>query len=80
MAAPTTHVSKIHPSKDCGGADRISDILAFGRLWYSGPNAANNAIGYAKHSSRSHGALIRVCDAFGLMVETNEHARDFTEP
>jgi hypothetical protein len=32
----------------------ISDALPFGRLWYAGPNAASNAIGYAKHRSRSH--------------------------
>jgi hypothetical protein len=32
----------------------------FGRLWYAGPNAAANAVDYAKHYSRSHDAVIRV--------------------
>jgi hypothetical protein len=29
-------------------------------LWYAGPNAVTNAIGYALHRSRSHNAVIRV--------------------
>ena len=40
----------------------ISDALPFGRLWYGGPNAVNNAIGYALHRSRSHQAVNRVYD------------------
>jgi len=35
-----------------------SDALPFGRLWYGEPNAVSNAIGYAKHYSRSHHAVI----------------------
>jgi hypothetical protein len=50
--------------------DLISTVLPFGRLWYDGPNAASNAIGYAKFCSRSHDAIIRVYDA-GNMVETH---------
>jgi hypothetical protein len=42
------------PRKDHRGVDLISDQLPFGRLWYYGPNAVSNAIGYAKHFSRSH--------------------------
>ena len=37
-----------------------SEALPFGRLWYDGPNAAGNAIGYAKFYSRSHERVIRV--------------------
>ena len=36
------------------GFDLISDALPFGRLWYAGPNAVANAIGYAMHRSCSH--------------------------
>ena len=43
----------------------ISDALPFGRLRYDGPNAAENAIGYAMHYSRSHDAVIRVYDSAG---------------
>ena len=50
------------PRKDHRGVDLISDVLPFGRLWYDGSNAAANAIGYAMHYSRSHGAVIRVYD------------------
>ena len=61
------------------GIDLISDALPFGRLWYAGPNAVANAIGYAKHRSRSHRAVIRVYDAAGNVIETHEHAGDFKE-
>jgi hypothetical protein len=40
----------------------------------------NNAIGYAKHRSRSHDAVIRVCDEAGNMIETHKHKGDFKEP
>ena len=52
----------------------ISDALPFGRLWYDTPD---NAIGYAKHSSRSHRAVIRAYDAAGNVNETHQHAGDF---
>jgi len=46
----------------------------FGRLWYDGPNAASNAIGYAKFPSRSHDTLIRDYDEAGNVIKTHEHA------
>jgi hypothetical protein len=46
-------------------------------LWYAGPNAVTNAIGYALHRSRSHNAVIRVYDAAGNVIETHEHAGEF---
>jgi hypothetical protein len=36
----------------------ISDALPFGGLWYAGPNAIDNAIGYAKFRNRSHDAPV----------------------
>ena len=36
--------------------DSISDVLPYGGLWYGGPNAISNAIGYAKFYSRSQDA------------------------
>jgi hypothetical protein len=53
--------------------------LPFGRLWYGEPNAVSNAIGYAKFSSRSHDAVIRVYDDAGNVSETQEHKGDFKE-
>jgi hypothetical protein len=50
------------------GVDLISDALPFGRLWYGEPNAISNAIGYAKHRSRSHDAVIRVYDGAGNVI------------
>ncbi len=58
----------------------ISDILPFGRLWYSGPNAASNAIDHAKFFSRSHDAAIRVYDETGDVIDRHaQGAGDFKE-
>ncbi len=73
------HVYEIRPRKDKRGVDLISDALPFGRLWYGDANAVANAIGYATHYSRSHGAVIRVYDEAGSVIETYEHAGDFKE-
>ena len=73
------HVYEVRPRKDKRGVDLISDVLPFGRLWYAEPNAASNAIGYAKHRSRSHNAVIRVYDTAGNLIETHEHKGDFKE-
>jgi len=56
------HVYKVRPRKDRRGFDLISDALPFGRLWYGEENAISNAVDYAKFYSRSHDAVIRVCD------------------
>jgi hypothetical protein len=50
-----------------------------GRLWYGEPNKVANAIGFAKFSSRSHDAVIRVYDDAGNVIETHEHTGDFKE-
>ena len=46
---------------------------------YGEPDAVSNAIGYAKHRSQSHDAVIRVCDSAGNVIETHEHAGEFKE-
>ena len=74
------HVYEVRPRKDHRGADLISDVLPFGRLWYGEPNAVSNAIGYAQFYSRSHDAVIRVYNATGNVIETHEHMGDFKEP
>jgi hypothetical protein len=53
---------EVRPCKRKRGIDLISEALPFDKLWYGGPNAADNAIGYAKFYSRSKGAIIRVFD------------------
>jgi len=68
------HVYEVRPRRDHRGVDLISDVLPFGRLWYDTPD---NAIGCATHSSRSHDAVIRVCDAAGNVIETHQHKGDF---
>jgi hypothetical protein len=71
------HVYEVRLRKDHRGVDLISDALPFGRLWYGGPEAVSNAIGYASHYSRSHDAVIRVYDEAGNVIETHEHAGEF---
>jgi hypothetical protein len=58
--------------KDHRDVNLISDARPFGRLWYAEPNAISNAVGYAKFFSRSHRAVIRVCDDAGNVIETHE--------
>ena len=74
------HAYEVRPRKDKRGVDLISDALPFARLWYDGPNAASNAIGYASQYSRSHDAVIRVYDETGNVIETQEHKGEFKEP
>jgi hypothetical protein len=69
------HIYEVRPRKDRRGFDLISDALPFGRLWYAGEGAVSNAM----HYSRSHNAVIRVCDEAGNVIETHEHAGDFRE-
>ena len=71
------HAYEVRPRTDHRDVDLIWDVLPFGRLWYDGPNAVANAIGYAEHHSRSHHAVIRVYDAAGNVIETHEHKSDF---
>ena len=78
-ATQSVHAYEVRPRKDRRGVDLISDALPFSRLWYGEPNAITNAIGYAKFYSRSHDAVIRVCDAAGNVIETHEHTGDFRE-
>jgi len=73
------HVYEVRPRKDHRGVDLISDVLPFGALWYAEPNAVSNAISYAMFRSRSHNAVIRVCDEADNVIETREHAGDFRE-
>jgi len=68
-----SHSYEVRPRKDHRGFTLISDALPFGRLWYL---EVDDAIGYAKHRSRSHDAVIRVYDAAGNVIETHEHRRE----
>ena len=73
-------IYEVRPRADHRGVDLISDVLAFGPLWYVGPNAIGNAIKYAKFSSRSHDAEIRVYDEAGNVIETQAQAGDLFKP
>ena len=73
------HTYQVRPRKDHRGVDLVSAALPFGGLWYDGPNAVANAIGYAKFFGRSHHAVIRAYDAAGSVIETHEQAGDFKE-
>jgi len=69
------HVYEVRLRKDKRGADPISDVLPFGRLWCGDPNAVANAVGYAQFYSRSHDAVIRVYADAGDVIETTSTRR-----
>jgi hypothetical protein len=73
------HNYDVRPRKDKRGVDLISEALPFGALWYSGPNAAGNAVSYGKFYSRSKGAVIRVFDGTGSLIEEHEETGNFKE-
>jgi hypothetical protein len=77
LAQPSRHVYAIRPRADRRGFDLISEVLPFGRLWYCKPD---DAIGYAKFYSRSHGVVVRVFDRSGAVIETHESEGGFREP
>jgi len=68
------HVYEVRPRKDKRGVDLVSDALPFGRLWYGGPSAISNAVGYAEHYSRSHDAVIRVYDGAREVIGAHKEA------
>jgi hypothetical protein len=70
-------VYEVRPHKDKRGVDLISDAPPFGQLWYGGPDAMANAIGYALHRSRSHHAVICVYDEAVGRREKKMHKRGF---
>jgi len=74
------HTYEVRLRKDKRSVDLISDALPFGRLWYTGPNAVNNAIDYARFCSRSKECVIRIFDHAGNLVSEDRHKSDFTEP
>jgi hypothetical protein len=67
---------EVRPRKDHRGVNLISDALPFGRLWYT---KVSHGIEYAKRYSRSHDAVIRVCDDVGSLIEPHEHTGKFIE-
>jgi hypothetical protein len=68
------HTFEVRPRRDYYGVDLISDVLPFGRLLYQ---EIPEAVAYAKFYSRSHGALIRVYDDAGNLIEMHEHKGEF---
>jgi hypothetical protein len=70
------HIYEVRPRKDHRGFDLISNVLPFGRLWYT---EIPHAIGYVKFRSRSRDAVIRVYDEADNVIETHEHKVDFKE-
>ena len=71
------HAYEVRSRNDKRGVDLISDALPFGRLCYGESNAVSDASGCAMHRSRSHDAVIRVYDAAGNVIETQEHKGHF---
>jgi hypothetical protein len=62
------YIYEVRPPNDKRGFDLISDALPLGRLWYG---KVDDAIGYARHDSRSHDARFQ----FRLFVPSTLGAR-----
>ena len=75
-----TQIYEIRPRADKRGVDLISDALPLGPLWYPGPNAVRNAIGYARFHIGSRKAVIRIYDEAGNVIQTHEQSCDSQEP
>ena len=77
VAESSRHVYAVRPHPDSRRFDLISEVLPFGRLWYS---KASDAIGYGRFYSRSHSVLVQVFDRSGAVIETHESEGGFREP
>ena len=75
----STHIYEIRLRADKHGFDLSSDTLPYSPLWYRGPNAIAEAVGYAKSYSRPNPVVIRVYDATGNVIETLEYKGEFKE-
>jgi hypothetical protein len=68
--------TKCTRAKDHRGVDLISDALPFDRLWYAEPNAIDSQSFSVDHI----GAVIRVYDDAGNVIEVHRYKGDFKEP
>ena len=64
MSAPLLFIQTLHYLDHFGS-------IYFGKVWAFLARVVANAIGYAKHNSRSHDAVIRVYDDAGNVIETH---------
>jgi len=80
---PSSHTELVPPSYGLllnHSTDRSLDSDHSVGCGYARPNGRHNAIGYTKHRSRSHDAVIRVYDEAGNVIETHEHKGDSFKP
>jgi hypothetical protein len=77
-AGELTRVVSLHGQNflDCPDLASVNDLDRKRRFRFY-PDAT--PIGHAKHRSRSHNAVIRVFDEVGNVIETHQHAGDFSE-
>lgn len=70
VTMPATDIYEVRPVPS--GAELLSDRLPFGKLRYGGPNAVENAIGFANQHSRGHATEVRIYDRAGKLIETRK--------
>ena len=71
------YVYEVRPRKDKPGVDLISEALPFGRLWFGGPSATDNAVSFAKFYGRAHDVIVRVFDLNGDIVSEHRQKAAF---
>jgi hypothetical protein len=73
------HVYEVGPRYDHRGVDLISDGAPVRSAVVRRAERNQPRNRYAMHRSRSHDAVIRVYDAAGNVIETDEHKGEFKE-
>ena len=78
----TAHdVYELRPRRHGDGFDLISEGFRYGPIWYAGPDAVRIAVAYAKYrsQSRSNGAIIRVLNHSGAVIQTFNSQGNFRQ-
>jgi len=78
----TAHdVYEVRPRRHGDGFDLISEGFRYGPIWYAGPDAVRIAVAYAKYrsQSRSNGAIIRVLNHSGAVIQTFNSQGNFRQ-
>ena len=68
---PIGHIYEIRPRSGSSGVELISDALPQGRLAFEKQRVA---IGYARLHSGSHARVIRIFDADGNLIGSQDHS------
>jgi hypothetical protein len=72
-------VYELRLRKGNDGFDLINEDFRGGPIWYSGPDAVQHAVAFARYRSRRRAryAKVRVVDTSGAVIQTYRSSDDF---